>query len=299
MPYTNTGLAETLTVGMTLSLPDHLTKVVATDAMYYMDSLSMLTEATTSVRNLLVLAGRSWGAWGGAHNATNLLGLLLHTRVYEPVTAAEFQACLDRLARDPATTHVASMIDAAFEPPARDCSADIDGGVWLTPPGEGPDAVDATVVTFGYAGVLVEAANRDVGLPHLHCAALDPRLDPAGPRRPRTLAPHPERRVQRSGQRLRGAPARPAPAARRSARRPPGHRHPRAQAPAAAARHEPRSAARTARRAAGEPGGVRPCACIRMTTGRRGPTASSTARSSCTARCPASSPGAAPSPCTT
>ncbi|MET8754569.1 1-deoxy-D-xylulose-5-phosphate synthase N-terminal domain-containing protein [Streptomyces sp. NPDC004667] len=176
VPYTNTGLAETLTVGMTLSLPDHLTKVVATDAMYYMDSLSMLTEATTSVRNLLVLAGRSWGAWGGAHNATNLLGLLLHTRVYEPVTAAEFEACLDRLARDPATTHVVSMIDAAFEPPARDCSADIDGGVWLTPPGDGPDA---TVVTFGYAGVLVEAANRDVGLPHLHCAALDPRLDPA------------------------------------------------------------------------------------------------------------------------
>ncbi|MFE3765912.1 1-deoxy-D-xylulose-5-phosphate synthase N-terminal domain-containing protein [Streptomyces sp. NPDC059104] len=179
VPYTNTGLAETLTVGMTLSLPDHLTKVVATDAMYYMDSLSMLTEATTSVRNLLVLAGRSWGAWGGAHNATNLLGLLLHTRVYEPVTAAEFEACLDRLARDPATTHVVSMIDAAFEPPARDCSADIDGGVWLTPPGDGPDAADATVVTFGYAGVLVEAANRDVGLPHLHCAALDPRLDPA------------------------------------------------------------------------------------------------------------------------
>ncbi|MFE9217550.1 1-deoxy-D-xylulose-5-phosphate synthase N-terminal domain-containing protein [Streptomyces lavendulae] len=179
VPYTNTGLAETLTVGMTLSLPDHVTKVVATDAMYYMDSLSMLTEATTSVRNLLVLAGRSWGAWGGAHNATNLLGLLLHTRVYEPVTAAEFQACLDRLARDPATAHVVSMIDAAFEPPARDCSADIDGGVWLTPPGDGPDAADATVVTFGYAGVLVEAANRDVGLPHLHCAALTPRLDPA------------------------------------------------------------------------------------------------------------------------
>ncbi|MFF7502202.1 1-deoxy-D-xylulose-5-phosphate synthase N-terminal domain-containing protein [Streptomyces lavendulae] len=179
VPYTNTGLAETLTVGMTLSLPDHVTKVVATDAMYYMDSLSMLTEATTSVRNLLVLAGRSWGAWGGAHNATNLLGLLLHTRVYEPVTAAEFQACLDRLARDPATAHVVSMIDAAFEPLARDCSADIDGGVWLTPPGDGPDAADATVVTFGYAGVLVEAANRDVGLPHLHCAALTPRLDPA------------------------------------------------------------------------------------------------------------------------
>lgn len=176
VPYTNTGLAETLTVGMTLSLPDHVTKVVATDAMYYMDSLSMLTEATTSVRNLLVLAGRSWGAWGGAHNATNLLGLLMHTRVYEPVTTAEFHACLDRLARDPVTTHVVSMIDAAFEPPARDCSADIDGGVWLTPPGDAPEAA---VVTFGYAGVLVAAANRDVGLPHLHCAALAPRLDPA------------------------------------------------------------------------------------------------------------------------
>ncbi|MFD9574233.1 1-deoxy-D-xylulose-5-phosphate synthase N-terminal domain-containing protein [Streptomyces sp. NPDC059982] len=180
VPYTNTGLAETLTVGMTLSLPDHVTKVVATDAMYYMDSLSMLTEATTSVRNLLVLAGRSWGAWGGAHNATNLLGLLLNTRVYEPVTTAEFHACLDRLARDPATTHVVSMIDAAFEPPtAPDCSADIDGGVWITPPGDAPGALDAVVVTFGYAGVLVDTANRDTGVPHLHCAALAPRLDPA------------------------------------------------------------------------------------------------------------------------
>ncbi|MEU8774274.1 1-deoxy-D-xylulose-5-phosphate synthase N-terminal domain-containing protein [Streptomyces sp. NPDC048606] len=178
VPYTNTGLAETLTVGMTLSLPDEVTKVVATDAMYYMDSLSMLTEATTSVRNLLVLAGRSWGAWGGAHNATNLLGQLLNTRVYEPVTAAEFHACLDRLAADPATTHVLSMTDAAFEPPARDCAADIDAGAWLTPPGAGDDP-EVAVVTFGYASVLVDAANRGLGVPHLHCASLTPRLDPA------------------------------------------------------------------------------------------------------------------------
>ncbi|GAA3486473.1 1-deoxy-D-xylulose-5-phosphate synthase N-terminal domain-containing protein [Streptomyces cremeus] len=175
LPYTNTGLAETLTVGMPLSLPDHITKVVATDAMYYMDSLSMLTEATTSVRNLLVLAGRSWGAWGGAHNATNMLGLLLHTRVYEPVTAAEFHACLDRLGGDPATTHVLSMVDAVFEPLPQDCSADIDGGVWLTPPGESPDAA---VVTFGYASALVAAANQGLAVPHLHCASLTPRLDP-------------------------------------------------------------------------------------------------------------------------
>ncbi|GAA4931206.1 1-deoxy-D-xylulose-5-phosphate synthase N-terminal domain-containing protein [Streptomyces coeruleoprunus] len=177
VPYTNTGLAETLTVGMTLSLPEDTLKVVATDAMYYMDSLSMLTEATTGVRNLLVLAGRSWGAWGGAHNATNLLGLLLHTRVYEPVTEAEFAACLDRLSRHPATTHVVSMVDAKFDPPAADCSADLDGGVWLTPPAG--DAPDAAVVTFGYASVLVAEANRELGVPHLHCAALAPELDPA------------------------------------------------------------------------------------------------------------------------
>ncbi|WP_236243682.1 1-deoxy-D-xylulose-5-phosphate synthase N-terminal domain-containing protein [Streptomyces sp. CC228A] len=177
VPYTNTGLAETLTVGMTLSLPDDTLKVVATDAMYYMDSLSMLTEATTGVRNLLVLAGRSWGAWGGAHNAANLLGLLLHTRVYEPVTEAEFAACLDRLARDPATTHAVSMVDAAFDPPPADCADDIDGGVWLTPPGDAPPA--AAVVTFGYASVLTAEANRDLGLPHLHCAALTPELDPS------------------------------------------------------------------------------------------------------------------------
>ncbi|WP_236244808.1 1-deoxy-D-xylulose-5-phosphate synthase N-terminal domain-containing protein [Streptomyces sp. CC210A] len=178
VPYTNTGLAETLTVGMTLSLPDDTLKVVATDAMYYMDSLSMLTEATTGVRNLLVLAGRSWGAWGGAHNAANLLGLLLHTRVYEPVTEAEFAACLDRLARDPATTHAVSMVDARFDPPPADCAADIDGGAWITPP-DGDAPCTAAVVTFGYASVLVAEANRDLGLPHLHCAALTPELDPA------------------------------------------------------------------------------------------------------------------------
>ncbi|MEU7636768.1 1-deoxy-D-xylulose-5-phosphate synthase N-terminal domain-containing protein [Streptomyces sp. NPDC039016] len=176
VPYTNTGLAETLTVGMTLSLPADTLKVVATDAMYYMDSLSMLTEATTSVRNLLVLAGRSWGAWGGAHNATNLLGQLLHTRVHEPVTAGEFAACLDRLGRNPTTAHVVSMVDARFDPPSRDCSADIDGAVWLTPPGGA--GTEAAVVTFGYASVLVEQANRDLGVPHLHCAALAPHLAP-------------------------------------------------------------------------------------------------------------------------
>lgn len=177
VPYTNTGLAESLTVGMTLSLPDDTLKVVATDAMYYMDSLSMLTEATTSVRNLLVLAGRSWGAWGGAHNATNLLGLLMHTKVYEPVTEEEFTSCLDRLGRDPDTAHVVSMVDAVFDPPSRDCSADVDGAVWLTPPGGG--RTDAAVVTFGYASVLVDEANRELGVPHLHCAALTPRIAPA------------------------------------------------------------------------------------------------------------------------
>ncbi|MGW5115639.1 1-deoxy-D-xylulose-5-phosphate synthase N-terminal domain-containing protein [Streptomyces noursei] len=175
VPYTNTGLAETLSLGLTLSLPEETVKVVATDAMYYMDSLSMLTEATTSVRNLLVLAGRSWGAWGGAHNATNLLGQLLHTRVYEPVTAAEFAACLDRLDRHPDTTHVISTVDAKFDPPPADCAGDVDGGTWLTPPGDGPPR--AAVVTFGYAGVLVAEANRGLGVPHLHCAALDPDLD--------------------------------------------------------------------------------------------------------------------------
>ncbi|MEU7580899.1 1-deoxy-D-xylulose-5-phosphate synthase N-terminal domain-containing protein [Streptomyces sp. NPDC041068] len=177
VPYTNTGLAETLSLGLTLALPEETVKVVATDAMYYMDSLSMLTEATTGVRNLLVLAGRSWGAWGGAHNATNLLGQLLNTRVYEPVTAAEFAACLDRLHQHPDTTHVISAVDAKFDPPAADCAADVDGGTWLTPPGD--EQPQAAVVTFGYAGVLIAEANRELGIPHLHCAALDPDLDSA------------------------------------------------------------------------------------------------------------------------
>ncbi|WP_421107715.1 1-deoxy-D-xylulose-5-phosphate synthase N-terminal domain-containing protein [Streptomyces sp. NEAU-S77] len=175
VPYTNTGLAETLSLGLTLALPERTLKVVATDAMYYMDSLSMLTEATTSVRNLLVLAGRSWGAWGGAHNAANLLGLVMNTRVYEPVTEAEFDACLDRLDHNPDITHVLSTVDAKFDPPGADCSADVDGGVWITPPAAGD--LGTALVTFGYATVLVAEANRDLGLPHLHCAALDPELD--------------------------------------------------------------------------------------------------------------------------
>ncbi|WP_437312955.1 1-deoxy-D-xylulose-5-phosphate synthase N-terminal domain-containing protein [Sorangium sp. So ce385] len=175
LPYSNTGLAETLSVGLTLQLPEDTLKVIATDAMYYMDSLSMVTEASTSVRNLLVLAGRSWGAWGGAHNATNLLGLLLGVRVYEPVTPAEFDAVLDRLAAHPGTAHVASMIDARFDPPGIDCSSRLDGSVWMTPPAMARP--QAALVTFGYASVLVAEANRDVGLPHLHCAALDPELD--------------------------------------------------------------------------------------------------------------------------
>ncbi|MDI3282574.1 1-deoxy-D-xylulose-5-phosphate synthase N-terminal domain-containing protein [Polyangium sp. 15x6] len=176
LPYDNTGLAETLSVGLTLLLPEDTLKVIATDAMYYMDSLSMVTEASTSVRNLLVLAGRSWGAWGGAHNATNLLGLLLGVRVYEPITPAEFNAVLDRLAAHPGTAHVASMVDASFTPPGIDCSSRLDGAVWMTPPATARPR--AALVTFGYASVLVAEANRDVGLPHLHCAALDPELPP-------------------------------------------------------------------------------------------------------------------------
>ncbi|MBY8885240.1 transketolase [Streptomyces sp. PTM05] len=172
--YQNVGLAETLGVGLTLALdPEHL-KVVATDAMYYMDSLSMLTEASTSVRNLMVLAGRNWGAWGGAANAFNLLGLVANTRVYEPVTPGEFEACADRLEREPETVHVLSMVDARFDEPPVDCRDDIDGGVWITPPDEADEG--AAVVTFGYATTLVAQANADLGLPHLHCAALNPML---------------------------------------------------------------------------------------------------------------------------
>ncbi|MGP9022676.1 1-deoxy-D-xylulose-5-phosphate synthase N-terminal domain-containing protein [Streptomyces sp. BR1] len=174
VPYQNVGLAESLSIGLTLSLPAEHLKVVATDAMYYMDSLSMLTEASTSVRNLLVLAGRNWAAWGGSANAYNLLGLIANTRVYEPITAAEFQACTDRLERLPSTVHVLSMVDARFEEPTVDCSADIDDGVWLDAPEA--DDVDVAVVSFGYASTLVAEANASLGIPHLHCAALNPVL---------------------------------------------------------------------------------------------------------------------------
>ncbi|GAA2474894.1 hypothetical protein GCM10010406_08760 [Streptomyces thermolineatus] len=175
-PYTNVGLAETIGVGLTLSLPEDTLKVVATDAMYYMDSLSMLTEATTGVRNLLLLAGRNWAAWGGAHNAFNLLGLVLGARVYEPVTSAELDACLRHQHARPETAHVVSMVDARYDQPDWGCERDVDGAVWVVPPG--PDRRRA-VVTFGYAGVLVDAVNRDGEVAHLHCAALDPRLTAA------------------------------------------------------------------------------------------------------------------------
>ncbi|MGW7413570.1 1-deoxy-D-xylulose-5-phosphate synthase N-terminal domain-containing protein [Streptomyces sp. NPDC054863] len=170
--YDNTGLAETLSVGLTLALPDDDLKVVATDAMYYMDSLSMLTEAATGVHHLMVLAGRNWAAWGGAANAFNLLSLLIDTRVYEPVTEAEFHAVARRLAAEPETVHVLSMVDARFEAPAADCSAAVDDGAWITPPDE--DDTDTLVISFGYATTLVEQAAT--GLPHLHCAALNPLL---------------------------------------------------------------------------------------------------------------------------
>ncbi|MEU5836905.1 transketolase [Streptomyces diacarni] len=181
VPYENTGLAETLSLGLTLSLPEETVKVVATDAMYYMDSLGMLTEATTSIRHLLVLAGRSWGAWGGAANSLNLLDQITGTRVYEPVTAAEFRSCVRRLLADPATAHVLSMVDARFAALGEDCAGDVDAAAWL---GAAPDAaadLDCCVITFGYAGVLVAQANRDrgLGVPQLHCAALRPELDPA------------------------------------------------------------------------------------------------------------------------
>lgn len=175
--YTNVGLAETIGVGLTLSLPEETLKVVATDAMYYMDSLSMLTEATTGGSNTLLLAGRNWAAWGGAHNAFNLLGLILNTRVYEPVTTAELTACLERQHADPGTTHVVSMVDARYDQPAWGCAADVDGGTWVTPP-PAPGDRRRAVITFGYAGILVAEANRDIGLAHLHCTALDPELDP-------------------------------------------------------------------------------------------------------------------------
>ncbi|MDH6115457.1 transketolase [Kitasatospora sp. MAP12-15] len=174
VPYQNVGLAESLGIGLTLSLPPEHLKVVATDAMYYMDSLSMLTEASTSVRNLLVLAGRNWGAWGGSANAFNLLALIANTRVYEPITPAEFQACTDRLEGEPSTVHVLSMVDARFDEPPADCSADIDDGVWLNAPEAGD--CDLAVVSFGYASTLLARANASLGIPHLHCAALNPVL---------------------------------------------------------------------------------------------------------------------------
>jgi transketolase len=176
IPYTNCGLAETLSVGMTLSLDDEVLKVVGTDAKYYMDSLSMLTEATASVEHLLVLAGRSWGTWGGAINGCNLLGLLMNAAVYEPITRGEFFACLELLLERPRITHVLSMVDAPVENLDSDCSNDPDGCVWVTPPAADARA-DLAVATFGYATSAVLAVNRRLGVPHLHCAALRPRLD--------------------------------------------------------------------------------------------------------------------------
>jgi transketolase len=175
VPYTNCGLAESLSVGMTLSLDDDVVKVVGTDAKYWMDSLSILTEATTGVERLLVLAGRSWSTWGGAANGCNLLGLLANAAVYEPITRDELFACLDRLLGAPSIAHVVSLIDAVVEPIAPDCSHDPDGCVWITPAEDANPEV--AVVTFGYATTTVAAANTDLRIPHLHCMALRPELD--------------------------------------------------------------------------------------------------------------------------
>ena len=175
LPYINVGLAETLSVGLALSLEKSSVKVICTDGKYYMDSLNMLTEVTTSTQRVIILAGRNWGAWGGATNAVNLLALIRNVVTYEPITRGELDAVLEAVLRNPAMAHVISLSDTRIAPPETDCSAKLDDGVWLTR--LKPTLNQTAIVSFGYASALTAEANVEVGLPHLHCMALRPRFN--------------------------------------------------------------------------------------------------------------------------
>jgi transketolase len=171
LPHVNVSLAETLGVGLTLGLPDHVLKIVATDDKYFLDSINMLTEASTTTSRVVLLAGKSWSSWGGATNALNLLSRVTNARVYEPVCEGELRRGLLRALERPDEMHVLSLIDAEVDAPPW-VLADLDRPLWVVPPAGRRTAV----VTFGYAGTLVAAANRDGHVAHLHSAALRPVL---------------------------------------------------------------------------------------------------------------------------
>ena len=176
VPYVNVGLAETLSVGLASSLDSSVVKIICTDGKYYMDSLNMLTESAATGQRVVILAGRNWGAWGGAINALNLLALVRHVVVREPITRAELDAAFEDVLTNPTVTQVVSLSDVHLEPLQIDCSFDLNDGAWLTPPA--PGFAKTVIVSFGYASALIAEANAGIGLPHLHCAALRPRFNP-------------------------------------------------------------------------------------------------------------------------
>lgn len=172
VPYVNVSLAETLSVGLTLGLPPAVMKFIATDAKYYFDSIGTLIDVTSTVERVVLLAGKSWGVWGGEPTALNTLAVQKNVKVYEPITEREFVACLRRADANPKDVHVLSLMDAEIADNTADCASDIDGGVWL----KEPRSREGIVVTFGYAGALVREAIRGLPLGHLHCASLRPHL---------------------------------------------------------------------------------------------------------------------------
>jgi transketolase len=129
---------------------------------------------TTSTERFVILCGKSWGVWGGFASACNILALVPHTRVYEPICDRELEACFKSVAARPTVAHALSLIDAACEAPVTDCANQIDGGVWLVAPDR--HRTDVAVVSYGYATTLVKQTTAELGIPHLHCIALRPEL---------------------------------------------------------------------------------------------------------------------------
>lgn len=177
VPYINVGLRESLSVGLLAELPREILKIVATDAKYYMDSVNILLEMTTSIERLLLLCGKSWGIWGGNISACNILSMVQNVSVYEPVTREELESILRRALSQPRDCHAASLIDAPCAPLPVDCAGNIEGGVWLTPPTATTHGEGLAVVSYGYASTLAYAVTREYGIPHFHSAALEPQIE--------------------------------------------------------------------------------------------------------------------------
>ena len=174
VPYTNVSLAETLSVGLTLELSKTVLKIVCTDAKYYLDSLGTISDACTMVEHLVLMAGKSWGQWGGAAHALNMLAMVPNIEAFEPITEKELTACFQYGLTYPQKTLVVSTVDADTGFVPNNCAENIHDGVCITK----PVASRPLILSFGYATSLVIEANAELNLAHIHCMALKPIFTP-------------------------------------------------------------------------------------------------------------------------